>query len=137
MTVPVAQEKSGRVLTHLWVTLVTAVAVAWFAAPEWFDADTWSARLAEFGAWAWAIFIVVSLVRGLLERNTVRYYLAVDAYLDALRLPREQQLERRLLDWFAATEQHPQQLRELDWETYVQMKRLEVKRQQDRPPGRR
>jgi uncharacterized membrane protein YdjX (TVP38/TMEM64 family) len=66
MTVPVAQEKSGRVLTYLWVTLVTAVAVAWFAAPEWFDADTWSARLAEFGAWAWAIFIVVSLVRGLL-----------------------------------------------------------------------
>jgi hypothetical protein len=79
----------------------------------------------------------VTGVRGLLERNTVRYYLAVDAYLDALRLPREQQLERRLLDWFAATEQHPQQLRELDWETYVQMKRLEVKRQQDRPPAQR
>jgi hypothetical protein len=79
----------------------------------------------------------VTGVRGLLERNTVRYYLAVDAYLDALRLPREQQLERRLVDWFAATEQHPQQLRELDWETYVQMKRLEVKRQQDPQPGRR
>jgi hypothetical protein len=79
----------------------------------------------------------VTGVRGLLERNTVRYYLAVDAYLGALRLPREQQLERRLVDWFAATEQHPQQLRELDWETYVQMKRLEVKRQQDPQPGRR
>jgi hypothetical protein len=72
----------------------------------------------------------VAGVRGLLERNTVRYYLAVDAYLDALVLPQAQQLERRLADWFAATERHPRQLRELDWETYVQMKRLEVRRQQ-------
>lgn len=78
----------------------------------------------------------VTGVRGLLERNTVRYYLAVDAYLDALALPPTLQLERRLLDWFAATEQHPRQLRELDWETYVQMKRLEVRRQQTQPPPR-
>jgi hypothetical protein len=78
----------------------------------------------------------VTGVRALLERNTVRYYLAVDAYLDALALPPAQQLERRLLDWFAATERHPRQLRELDWETYVQMKRLEVRRQQGSPSGR-
>jgi hypothetical protein len=78
----------------------------------------------------------VTGVRALLERNTVRYYLAVDAYLMALALPQAQQLEQRLLHWFAATEQHPRQLRELDWETYVQMKRLEVRRQQSAPPGR-
>jgi hypothetical protein len=78
----------------------------------------------------------VAGVRGLLERNTVRYYLAVEAYLDALVLPPAQQLERRLTDWFAATERHPRQLRELDWETYLQMKRLEVRRQQSPPPGR-
>ncbi len=78
----------------------------------------------------------VTGVRGLLERNTVRYYLAVDAYLDALDLPPAQQLERRLLDWFAGTERHPAQLRELDWETYLQMKRLEVRRQQGTPPTR-
>ena len=78
----------------------------------------------------------VTGVRALLERNTVRYYLAVDAYLEALALPQAQQLEQRLLHWFAATEQHPRQLRELDWETYVQMKRLEVRRQQSPPPGR-
>lgn len=76
----------------------------------------------------------VTGVRALLERNTVRYYLAVDAYLMALALPQAQQLEQRLLHWFAATEQHPRQLRELDWETYVQMKRLEVRRQQTEPP---
>lgn len=78
----------------------------------------------------------VAGVRGLLERNTVRYYLAVDAYLDALALPPAQQLERRLVDWFAATERHPRQLHELDWEAYVQMKRLEVRRQQSAPSGR-
>ena len=76
----------------------------------------------------------VTGVRALLERNTVRYYLAVDAYLMALAMPQAQQLEQRLLHWFAATEQHPRQLRELDWETYVQMKRLEVRRQQTEPP---
>ncbi|MEI6028212.1 MAG: hypothetical protein WCT47_16125 [Betaproteobacteria bacterium] len=78
----------------------------------------------------------VTGVRALLERNTVRYYLAIDAYLDALALPPAQQLERRLLNWFAATERHPVQLRELDWETYLQMKRLEVRRQQSPAPGR-
>lgn len=78
----------------------------------------------------------VTGVRGLLERNTVRYYLAIDAYLDALPLPPALQLERRLVDWFAATERHPVQLRELDWETYVQMKRLEVRRQQTLAPVR-
>jgi hypothetical protein len=78
----------------------------------------------------------VTGLRGLLERNTVRYYLAIDAYLDALVLPPAQQLERRLVDWFAATERHPRQLRELDWEAYVQMKMLEVRRQQTEPPPR-
>ena len=76
----------------------------------------------------------VTGVRALLERNTVRYYLAIDAYLDALVLPPAQQLERRLVDWFAATERHPAQLHELDGETYLQMKRLEVRRQQTEPP---
>jgi hypothetical protein len=72
----------------------------------------------------------------MIERNAMRYYLAIDAYLDARALPPAQQLERRLVDWFAATERHPEQLRELDWETYVQMKRLEVRRQQTLAPGR-
>ena len=45
--------------------------------------------------------------------------------------------DARLLDWFAATERHPRQLRELDWETYLQMKRMEVRRQQSSPSGRR
>lgn len=66
MTARVAHEKSGRVLTYCWIGVVAVIAIAWFAAPEWFDAETWSGRLARYGAWAWAIFMVVSLVRGVL-----------------------------------------------------------------------
>lgn len=68
-------------------------------------------------------------MRGVAERNTMRYYLAIDAYLDSLAAPREQQLERRLQAWFDATEKYPRQLREVDREAYLRMKRDEVRRQ--------
>lgn len=69
-------------------------------------------------------------VRGLLERNTMRYYLAIDAYLKALSAPPEQRLQERLTTWFNATEQYPRQLHEVDRQAYLQMKRNEVERQQ-------
>lgn len=69
-------------------------------------------------------------VRGVVERNTMRYYLAVDAYLDALAAPPRQRFEKRLEAWFAATEQYPRQLRELDRVAYLEMKRKEYAHQQ-------
>lgn len=69
-------------------------------------------------------------LRGVAERNTMRYYLAVEAYLGALGTAPAQQLEKRLRDWFAATEQHPLQLHELGRDEYLTMKRREVQRQQ-------
>jgi len=63
-------------------------------------------------------------VRGLVERNTMRYYLAIDAYLGAT------QSETRLQNWFAATELYPQQLHEMERGEYLEMKRAEVLRQQ-------
>ncbi|GBH28409.1 hypothetical protein [Burkholderia vietnamiensis] len=65
-------------------------------------------------------------VRGLLERNTMRYYLAIDAYLATP----DQPLDQRLARWFDATEQYPQQLHEVDRAAYLQMKAQEVQRQQ-------
>ncbi|GAC1601178.1 MAG: hypothetical protein NVS3B2_03940 [Ramlibacter sp.] len=70
-------------------------------------------------------------VRGAVERNAMRYYLAIDAYLDSLGAPQAQQLDRRILSWFNATERYPRQLREMDRPTYVAMKRSEVERQQN------
>jgi hypothetical protein len=69
-------------------------------------------------------------VRGLIERNTMRYYLAIDAYLRALSSPPDKRLEQRLTNWFNATEQYPQQLHELDRPEYMQMKYKEYQRQQ-------
>ncbi|HYD77763.1 hypothetical protein [Ramlibacter sp.] len=68
-------------------------------------------------------------VRGAVERNAMRYYLAVDAYLDSLAAPPEQQVDRRIRGWYKATQHYPQ-LRELDLGTYAAMKRQEVERQQ-------
>ena len=69
-------------------------------------------------------------VRGTVERNTVRYYLAIEAFLASLGRPAAQQLEARLGHWFDATEQFAQQLHEIDRDSYLSMKRDEHRRQQ-------
>jgi len=69
-------------------------------------------------------------VRGAIERNTMRYYLAIDAYLGAFASSAPVRFERSLERWFSATELYPRQLREIDRETYLAMKRSEYARQQ-------
>ena len=69
-------------------------------------------------------------VRGAIERNTMRYYLAIDAYLGALATPAAERFEQSLERWFSATELYPRQLREVDRDTYFAMKRSEYLRQQ-------
>jgi len=72
-------------------------------------------------------------VRGVVERNTMRYYLAIDAYLGAMSAPPAEQLEQRLQAWFSATERYPRQLHEIDRATYLDMKRREVQRELTAP----
>ena len=69
-------------------------------------------------------------MRGVVERNTMRYYLAIDAYLGALATAPPLQLQKRLQSWFSATEQYPRQLHEVDRAAYMDMKRSEYLRQQ-------
>jgi hypothetical protein len=69
-------------------------------------------------------------MRGVIERNSMRYYLAIEAFLGALSAPPQAQLEKRLRDWFAATERYPRQLREMEQTAYLEMKRREHQRQQ-------
>jgi hypothetical protein len=64
-------------------------------------------------------------VRGVVERNTMRYYLAIDAFLDA---PKPEQLDRRLAAWFDATEQYARQLHETERADYLAMKKSEYRR---------
>ena len=70
-------------------------------------------------------------VLGLLERNTMRYYLAIDAYLSAYGLPAAEQPEKRIREWYASTERYAQQLHEMDQAEYLDMKRNEMRRQQE------
>jgi hypothetical protein len=74
--------------------------------------------------------IYISNERGMIERNTMRYYLALEAYLAAYALPEAEQPERRLHYWFAATERYPRQLREIERDEYLAMKRRELSQQQ-------
>ncbi|NMM37896.1 MAG: hypothetical protein HHJ09_10330 [Glaciimonas sp.] len=69
-------------------------------------------------------------VRGLVERNTMRYYLAIDAFLEAASAAPPAQFERRLQSWFTATERYSQQLHEMSRQQYLEMKRAEYVRQQ-------
>jgi hypothetical protein len=69
-------------------------------------------------------------IRGALERNTMRYYLAFDAYLHALESPAPQRFEQSIERWFADTERFARQLREVKHDDYITMKRGQYLRQQ-------
>jgi hypothetical protein len=72
-------------------------------------------------------------VRGVVERNTMRYFLAIDAYVGAYALPPDAQAEERLRQWFAAVELYPRQLHELEREDYLSMKRVQLAQRAARP----
>jgi hypothetical protein len=68
-------------------------------------------------------------LRGIVERNAMRYYLAIEAHLGALSAPEEQRPEKSMRDWFAATERYPRQLHEISRSEYLEMKRVETRRE--------
>ena len=67
-------------------------------------------------------------VRGVMERNTMRYYLAIEAYLNALRAAPADRPARMIEGWIDAVERYPRQLRELERGEYISMKRGEFER---------
>lgn len=69
-------------------------------------------------------------MRGVIERNTMRYYLAVESYIGALSTPMPERIEKRLNDWYDGVERYPAQLHELERGEYLDMKHSELLRQQ-------
>ncbi|HET7731742.1 MAG TPA: hypothetical protein VFK48_17090 [Usitatibacter sp.] len=65
---------------------------------------------------------LVGGMRGVTERNTMRYFLAIDAYLDALSAPVAARLQKRLEGWFSAADRYARQLREMTRDEYLEMK---------------
>lgn len=75
-------------------------------------------------------------VRGALERNAMRYYLAIDAYLGALSSAPDTRQEMRMTTWFNATERYARQLHEVERPEYMQMKRKEYHASEQINPAR-
>jgi hypothetical protein len=74
--------------------------------------------------------VYIEGMRGVIERHTMRYYLAIEAYLNALPEPPLTRQEKRLQLWYDAVEHYPAQLHEREREQYLTMKRKEIQRQQ-------
>ena len=74
--------------------------------------------------------IQVGGTRGMIERNVMRFYLALEAHLDTRTLPESERLEASLRQWFGLTMRYPRQLFEIDRDTYLDQKRREYERQQ-------
>lgn len=69
-------------------------------------------------------------MRGAIERNAMRYYLAIEAFLGTLSVPQDERWGPRLNHWFDASERYPRQLHEMNREEYLEMKRNEILRQE-------
>ncbi|NOR51465.1 MAG: hypothetical protein GQ470_02495 [Gammaproteobacteria bacterium] len=67
--------------------------------------------------------------RGVIERNVMRYHLAIDAYLSTQTLPRESRHEAALERWFSLNDGYPKQLDEMSKEDYFEGKRREWQNQ--------
>ena len=68
-------------------------------------------------------------MRGVVERNTMRYFLASEAFLNAALSPPEQQCEKRLTNWIGLVKQYPRQFDDIEAKTYLDLKRSEILRQ--------
>ena len=73
--------------------------------------------------------VFIEGTRGAIERNAVRYYLAIRAYMDSLRFPEEIRFEQRIQLWYDLTDRLKEQLFELPREEYIDGKRRENKNQ--------
>lgn len=72
--------------------------------------------------------VYVGGVRGVVERNTMRYYVALEAYLGTLEAASAERVEKRLRAFHAGLERYPQQLHEYELGEYLEMKRRDVSR---------
>jgi len=66
--------------------------------------------------------------RAALERNVVRYYLALLAHCSTSTLPAPERSEARLRTWFALTERYAAQLHEFNLDEYLQEKHDDLAR---------
>ncbi|MFA6056515.1 MAG: hypothetical protein WC769_14205, partial [Thermodesulfovibrionales bacterium] len=67
--------------------------------------------------------------RGAIERNAVRYYLAIQSFMNTLRYPEESRFSMRTIKWYDLTTRYRKQLFDLDKKDYLIFKTKEHKNQ--------
>jgi hypothetical protein len=67
--------------------------------------------------------------RGAVERNAVRYYFAIQSFINTLRYPEKSRFSMRISDWYDLTTRYRKQLFELDKKDYLTFKTKEHKNQ--------
>lgn len=69
--------------------------------------------------------------KGIIERNVMRYFLALKVYLDTLDVDPAEGFNTRAAAWYDLTEQYAMQLHELDKQEYLEAKRREHQNQHE------
>jgi hypothetical protein len=74
--------------------------------------------------------VSVKGVSGIIERNVMRYFLALSVYLDTLNLDSANRFIQRAESWYELTERYATQLHELEKQEYIEAKQQEYLNQQ-------
>jgi hypothetical protein len=67
--------------------------------------------------------------RGSIERNAVRYYFAIQTFMNTVRYPEESRFNMRISEWYDLTTRYTKQLFDLDKKEYLSNKVAEHKNQ--------
>lgn len=67
--------------------------------------------------------------RGAIERNAVRYYFAIQSFLNTLHYPEESRFGNRIRQWYDLTSRYKRQLFDLERDDYLTLKTKEHKNQ--------
>jgi len=68
--------------------------------------------------------------RGSIERNAVRYYFAIQSFINSMRYPEESRFSMRTSEWYDLTSRYRIQLFELDKKEYLTSKATEHRNQE-------
>lgn len=69
--------------------------------------------------------VYIKGTRGIIERNAIRYYFAIQSYMDSQVSPLDKRFESRISNWFDLTENYHQQLHEMNKDEYLKYKKME------------
>jgi hypothetical protein len=117
---------AGQSFVHLSYAYETGMAARWATNLYLATAGREKVGFSITGHDAQGQPLYVGGIQGVAERNTMRYFLAIESFLGSLSAPPAQRVERRLRDFHAALERYPAQLHETSLSEYLELKRAEA-----------